>query len=224
MGFSSQGKGESPSVIRKDGMEHQYAPAGLSNDSAQEITRTLQERLADLIDLSLTLKHVHWNVIGFGFISIHKLMDEQTVTLRGLIDEVAERITTMGAVAAGLPTQVVEGRSAKGDYALGRGPVMAHLGALDKAYERVIVGHREAISAVAKHDPVSEDLLIGQTAKLDLNHWFIRAHLSDTEGRLATSGAESELDAAATAAELLQPTGEIESIARDDEKEPVPLT
>jgi starvation-inducible DNA-binding protein len=194
----------------------------MSRDSAEEITQSLQERLADLIDLSLTLKHVHWNVIGFGFIAIHKLMDEQTGTVRGLIDEVAERITTMGAVAAGLPSQVIEGRTAKGDYALGRGPVMAHLGALDKAYERVIVGHREAISAVTKHDPITEDLLIGQTAKLDLNHWFIRAHLSDTEGHLVTSGAESELDAAATAAQLLQPTREIESLASEDEKEPVP--
>lgn len=206
-------------------MEHQYAPAGMSTESAEEITTTLQERLADLIDLSLTLKHVHWNVVGFGFIAIHKLMDEQTEAMRGLIDEVAERITTMGAVAAGLPSQVIEGRTAKGDYALGRGPVMAHLGALDMAYERVISGHREAISAVAKHDPVTEDLLIGQTAKLDLNHWFIRAHLSDTEGNLATSGTESELDAAAAAAQLLQPTGEMESQASDEaEKEPVPLT
>lgn len=206
-------------------MEHQYAPAGMSTESAEEITTTLQERLADLIDLSLTLKHVHWNVVGFGFIAIHKLMDEQTEAMRGLIDEVAERITTMGAVAAGLPSQVIEGRTAKGDYALGRGPVMAHLGALDMAYVRVISGHREAISAVAKLDPVTEDLLIGQTAKLDLNHWFIRAHLSDTEGNLATSGTESELDAAAAAAQLLQPTGEMESQASDEaEKEPVPLT
>jgi starvation-inducible DNA-binding protein len=205
-------------------MEHQYAPAGMSTESAAEVTRTLQHRLADLIDLSLTLKHVHWNVVGFGFIGIHKLMDEQTETVRGLIDEVAERITTMGEVAAGLPSQVVEGRSAKGDYALGRGPVMAHLGALDKAYERVISGYRDAISAVAKHDPVSEDLLIGQTASLDLNHWFVRAHLSDTEGHLATSGANSELDAAAMAAQLLYP-GEMESQASDEtEKEPVPLT
>jgi starvation-inducible DNA-binding protein len=202
-------------------MEHQYAPAGMSTDSAEEITTTLQERLADLIDLSLTLKHVHWNVVGFGFIGIHKLMDEQTGTVQGLIDEVAERITTLGAIAGGLPSQVVEGRTSKGDYALGRGPVMAHLGALDKAYERVISGHRDAMSAVAKHDAVSEDLLVRQTASLDLNHWFIRAHLSDTEGHLATAGAESELDAAATAAELLQPTGEIES---DSGKEPVPLT
>lgn len=204
-------------------MKHQYAPAGMTTDTAEEVTSVLQSRLADLVDLSLTLKHIHWNVIGFGFISIHKLMDEQTEAVRGLVDEIAERITTLGGVASGLPTQVVESRSADGDYALGRGPVMAHLGALDLFYERVIAAHRDAISAVEESDPVSEDLLIGQTATLDLHHWFVRAHLSDTEGNLATMGSESELDAAAASAHLLQPSSEID-LEEEADKEPAPLT
>lgn len=205
-------------------MEPQYAPAGMSTEDAGTVTGVLQHRLADLIDLSLTLKHVHWNVVGFGFIGIHKLMDEQVAAVRSLIDQVAERVTTMGAVASGLPSQVVDGRSSDGDYALGRGPVMAHLGALDKVYERVISGHRDAISAVEKIDPVSEDLLVGQTATLDLHHWFVRAHLSDTDGKLATFGNESELEAAAASAHLLQPGGEIAIEEQEGEKEPVPIT
>ncbi len=205
-------------------MEPQYAPAGMRTEDAGKVTGVLQHRLADLIDLSLTLKHVHWNVVGFGFIGIHKLMDEQVAAVRSLIDEVAERVTTMGAVASGLPSQVVDGRSSDGDYALGRGPVMAHLGALDKVYERVISGHRDAISALEEIDPVSEDLLVGQTATLDLHHWFVRAHLSDTDGRLATSGNDSELDAAAASAHLLQPGGEFAIEGQEGEKEPVPIT
>lgn len=213
-------------------MEPQYAPAGMTTGDAGEVTEILQSRLADLVDLSLTLKHVHWNVVGFGFIGIHKLMDEQTEAVRALIDEIAERITTLGAVAAGLPSQVVAGRSSDGDYALGRGPVMAHLGALDKVYERVISQHRDAISAVEQKDSVSEDLLISQTATLDLHHWFVRAHLSDTEGNLATVGNDSELDAAAASASLLQPGGEIaieektqnEPDAEQAEKEPAQIT
>lgn len=204
-------------------MKPQYAPSGMSTGDAGEVTDILQSRLTDLIDLSLTLKHVHWNVVGFGFIGIHKLMDEQVDAVRSLVDEVAERITTMGAVATGLPSQVVDGRSSDGDYSLGRGPVMAHLGALDKVYERVISGYRDAIPAVEKTDPVSEDLLISQTATLDLQHWFVRAHLSDTEGNLATVGNDSELEAAAASASLLQPSGEI-AIEEDAQKEPAPIT
>lgn len=201
-------------------IETQFSPSGMDLDAASTVAAILQERLADLTDLSLTLKHVHWNVVGPGFIEIHELMDQQTDAVRALVDEVAERITTLGSVAAGLTSQVAENRSAEEDYALGRAPVMAHLGALDKVYGRVISGHREATDEVSETDLVTQDLLIGQTAKLDLNHWFIRAHLEDTGGRLLTEGVDDELDAAVTAAQS-EPGVEL---VEQSEDEPVPLT
>lgn len=186
-------------------MKHQYAPSGMDTGQAEKITTILQERLASLIDLSLTLKHIHWNVVGSGFVAIHEMMDTQTDSVRDMVDEVAERISTLGGVAGGLATQVVEMRSADEEYALGRAPVMAHLGALDKVYERVGRGHREAIEHVASLDLVTQDMLTSQTAQLEMNHWFVRAHLSDTDGRLATEGTGTQLDAATAAAYALQP-------------------
>jgi starvation-inducible DNA-binding protein len=185
-------------------IRHHYAPAGLNTGEAEKLATILQERLSSLIDLSLTLKHVHWNVVGSGFIAVHEMMDAQTEAARAMVDAVAERITTLGGVAGGLATQVVEMRSADDEYALGRAPVMAHLGALDKVYQRIGAGHREAIEQVSGVDPVTEDLLIAQTAQLELSHWFIRAHVSDVDGRLATEGAVDQLEAA-TAAVSFQP-------------------
>ena len=51
-------------------------------------------------------------------------------------------------VAEGLAGQVSEGREAEDDYMLGRAPVAAHLGALDKVYERLGKGNRDAIAEV----------------------------------------------------------------------------
>jgi starvation-inducible DNA-binding protein len=196
-------------------MKHKYAPAGLSTGDAEKLGDILQERLASLIDLSLTLKHVHWNVIGPGFVSVHEMMDAQVESTRGMIDAVAERISTLGGVAGGLAGQVAEMRAADDEYALGRAPVMAHLGALDKMYERVGQGHREAIDQVSAIDPVTEDLLISQTSALELNHWFIRAHISDTDGRLATEGTTSQLDAATAATYALQPDVATEQVEEE---------
>jgi starvation-inducible DNA-binding protein len=193
-------------------MKHLYAPAGLSTGEAEKLGDILQARLASLIDLSLILKHVHWNVVGPGFVAVHELMDAQVESTRGMVDAVAERISTLGGVAAGLATQVVEMRAGDEEYALGRAPVMAHLGALDKIYERVGAGHREAIEQVASIDPVTEDLLISQTSTLELNHWFIRAHISDTDGHLATEGAAGQLDAATAATFALQPSVATEQV------------
>lgn len=186
-------------------MRHMYAPAGIETGDAEKVAAILQERLATLIDLSLTLKHIHWNVIGPGFIAVHEMMDDQVEATRSMIDAVAERITTLGGIAAGLSGQVAEMRQATDDYALGRGPVAAHLGALDKVYEQVGGGHRTAIEQVGSIDPVTEDLLISQLAEIELNHWFVRAHISDTDGRLTTHGTVTQLDAATAATYAVQP-------------------
>lgn len=163
-----------------------YTPAGLGTSAAEKTSAILQKRLASLIDLGLTLKHIHWNVVGSGFRAVHEMMDAQTDTVREMVDAVAERISTLGDVPSGLATHVVETRSAGEDYALGRAPVMAHLATLDKVYEQIGADHRRSIDDVSGLDPVTEDLLISQTAQLEMNHWFVRAHLSDAEGRVGT--------------------------------------
>lgn len=197
-------------------MRHEYAPAGMDTGDAEKVGTILQVRLASLIDLSLVLKHVHWNVIGPGFIAIHELMDHQTDVTREMVDEAAERISTLGGVAAGLAQQVVDLGAREDQYALGRAPVMAHLGALDKVYEKVGARHRDAIEQVSGLDPISEDLLVSQTRRLELNHWFIRAHISDTDGRLATQGTVDQLDAATAATYALQPAVVSEEVEDED--------
>lgn len=182
-------------------MKHRFAPANMSIEESERAAEVLQGRLSTLIDLSLTLKHVHWNVVGMSFISVHEMVDNQVEAVRDMVDAIAERIATLGGVPAGLAGQVTQMRDADADYELGRAEVMAHLGGLDKVYEEVTAGHREAIETIADLDPISEDLLVGQAGELELAHWFVRAHLSDVDGRLASAGTDTQLDAAVAAAE-----------------------
>jgi starvation-inducible DNA-binding protein len=145
-----------------------------------ELISTLSGRLASLIDLALTLKHVHWNVIGKDFISIHEMLDPQVDAVRGMIDETAERIATLGGSPKGTPGAVVEERTWD-DYPLGKAPVFEHLQELDRVYAGVIQDHRKAQESISEVDPVSEDLIISQLRELELFHWFIRAHLESTD-------------------------------------------
>src|SRR5207237_9667291 len=82
------------------------------------------------------------------------------------------------------------------DYSIGRASTQEHLGALDVVYQGIVKGHRAAIEAVGDIDPITEDILIGQTAGLEQFHWFIRAHLENSAGMLATNGATTERGAA----------------------------
>ena len=82
------------------------------------------------------------------------------------------------------------------DYSLGRDTVGAHLGALDMVYRGVIKSNREGIEETEKLDPVTQDMLIGQTAELEKFQWFMRAHLENEEGRLIDGKADTEQQAA----------------------------
>ena len=46
----------------------------------------------------------------------------------------------------------------------------------------VISDHRQAVRELGDLDPVSQDLLIGHLADLELFQWFVRSHLKDAAG------------------------------------------
>ncbi len=167
----------------------------LSLAQGKEVAAILQDRLFALIDLKLTLRHIHWNAVGPAFISVHQMVDPQYEGVAKLIDDVAERVATLGAAPAGLPGRLVEARTWD-DYSLDRADSIVHLGALDLVYRNVIADHRSAMNRVADIDRVSEDLLIGQTGVLERFHWFVRSHLADFAGGMANAGATTELGAA----------------------------
>lgn len=176
-----------------------FTVPSLTPEQGSEVASVLQQRLHSLNDLALTLKHIHWNVVGPHFIAVHEMIDPQVDAVRLMVDAIAERIATLGVSPVGTPGALVSARTWD-DYALGRATTTQHLGALDAVYQGVIADHREAAAAVAGVDDVTNDLLIGHLHELELFHWFVRAHLESTGGELSTDGATGERDAAARAA------------------------
>jgi starvation-inducible DNA-binding protein len=177
-----------------------YTVPGLDGDQAVRVIELLQQRLHAYNDLHLTLKHVHWNVVGPHFIAVHEMLDPQVDDVRAMADESAERIATLGGSPSGTPGALVASRSWD-DYSIGRATTQEHLGALELVYRGVIGDTRAAIDELEKLDLVTQDMLIGQTEKLELFHWFIRAHLENSGGELATAPARDETEAAVAGAE-----------------------
>lgn len=173
----------------------QYTVPGLKNDTAAEIITVLQKRLHALNDLALTLKHVHWNVVGPQFIAVHTMLDPQVDGVRVMVDDTAERIATLGGSPKGTPGALVAERSWD-DYSIGRADAIAHLGALDLVYAGVIEDHRAAIDTTEETDPVTQDMLIAQTGELEQYQWFVRAHLENSDGSLRSADMHTEVDAA----------------------------
>jgi len=172
-----------------------YTVPGMKPDTAQTVIALLQDRLNALNDLALTLKHVHWNVVGPNFIAVHTMLDPQVDAVRAMVDDTAERIATLGGSPSGTPGALVAQRSWD-DYSIGRADTLEHLAALDVVYAGVIDAQRAAIEDTEELDQVTQDMLIGHSGQLEQFHWFIRAHLERSDGSLATGNAKTERSAA----------------------------
>nr|WP_271210155.1 DNA starvation/stationary phase protection protein [Rhodococcus wratislaviensis]GLK35226.1 hypothetical protein GCM10017611_20780 [Rhodococcus wratislaviensis] len=175
-----------------------FTVPGLSDDQGARVADILQKRLSAYNDLHLTLKHIHWNVVGPNFIGVHEMIDPQVELVRGYADAVAERIAALGKSPDGTPAAIARDRTWD-DYSVKRDTAQAHLGALDLVYSGVVEDNRKAIAETGDLDPITEDLLIGQTGELEKFQWFVRAHLENSGGSLSNNGAHSEKQAAAQA-------------------------
>src|ERR1700693_2220486 len=96
-----------------------YTVPGMKSGSAERVIALLQERLNSLNDLSLTLKHVHWNVTGPNFIAVHTMLDPPVDAVAAMAAGQAERIAARGGSPVGPPGALVAQRDWD-DYSIGR--------------------------------------------------------------------------------------------------------
>ena len=81
---------------------------GISQEHLNEINDLLNHVLADGNVLYIKLRKFHWNLSGDNFMELHKLFAEQYDAVAEAIDEVAERISTLGGIAIGTTSEFAE--------------------------------------------------------------------------------------------------------------------
>lgn len=149
----------------------------LSPKTRTQVCALLNARLADAIDLASQVKQAHWNVKGPNFIGLHELFDKVHGVVYGQVDELAERITSLGGIATGTVVAVSKATSLK-PYPLSITRGADHVDALSRALGIYGAGLRKSIRAAAKAgDEVTADLFTGMTGDIDKQLWFIEAHL-----------------------------------------------
>ena len=146
----------------------------LKGGSQKQVAGALQKVLADLVDLSLQLKQAHWNVRGHNFRPLHLQLDEIVETARTASDDVAERLATLGTPPDGRLTTVSKETSLEA-YPPEFISWQQTIGLVADRLMTVVNTVRSGIETTGKHDPVSEDLLIGISAELEKHLWMVQA-------------------------------------------------
>ncbi|GEM48766.1 DNA starvation/stationary phase protection protein Dps [Deinococcus cellulosilyticus] len=149
----------------------------LDQDTRAAIIERLNQSLAELSDLYSQVKQAHWNIKGPDFIALHKFFDELASDLLPLIDEVAERIPTLGGYALGT-VRMAASRSSLAEFPTHVTDAQGMVTALAEAYAHTARCMRESIDfAEGQGDKATADLFTEVTRELDTRLWFIEAHL-----------------------------------------------
>lgn len=138
----------------------------------------LNQILADTMTLRDMYKKHHWQASGPTFYELHLLFDKHYAAQAELVDELAERIQTLGGVAIAMAPDVAEATRIS-RVPMGREDVTMQLFRLLQAHELIIAESRELAHAVATAgDDGTNDLLVGDVLRgNEFQVWFISALL-----------------------------------------------
>ncbi|SEG87850.1 starvation-inducible DNA-binding protein [Nonomuraea solani] len=156
-------------------------PLGLSDEARNYSCGRLNQILADTQILYALYKKHHWLMRGPTFYQLHLLLDKHADEQLKLVDELAERVQTLGGIAVGDPRHVAEITSVPRPPN-GAEEVPAMLSRLIEAHETVLIGaHEAAARADELGDDGTNDLLVSDVIRTgELQVWFLVEHLVDT--------------------------------------------
>ncbi len=156
-------------------------PLGLSDQARTASVESLNQLLADSITLRDMYKKHHWQVSGPTFYTLHLLFDKHANEQTELVDQVAERVQTLGGVAVAMAGDVAE-MSQIEKPPRAREQVPVQLSRLLEAHEHILIAARAAArQAIDLGDDGTNDLLVSEIIRTnEAQVWFVSEHLVDT--------------------------------------------
>jgi len=147
---------------------------GISKQDRQDVAEGLKRLLADSYTLYLQTHNFHWNVTGPQFRELHLMFEEHYTELATAVDDIAERIRTLGVAAPGTykafvalsSIDEVEGVPAAADMVV----------TLTESHEQVVKTCREVLKKAQEADDESTAALVGDRMRVhEKTAWMLRA-------------------------------------------------
>jgi len=155
-------------------------PIGLGENVRSASTNALNQLLVDTMVLRDLYKKHHWQVSGATFYQLHLLFDKHYNEQVELMDGLAERISSLGAVPLAAPHDVAEATSLARPPK-GRESVPAQITRLLDAHEQILNHSRKAAKEASENgDDGTNDLIVSELIRTNEMHvWFLSEHLND---------------------------------------------
>ena len=149
---------------------------GLSEKQRKDIAEGLSHLLADSYSLYLKTHNFHWNVVGPMFETLHLMFETQYKEMAEAVDEIAERIRTLGFPAPATYSAFMKLSSIKDTEGVPDANEMIR---------ELVVGHESVVKTArsifpkveAANDPGTTDLLTRRMEVHEKAAWMLRSLL-----------------------------------------------
>ncbi|MEM7196325.1 MAG: Dps family protein [Pseudomonadota bacterium] len=147
---------------------------GIDTAHREKIAAGLARLLADSYTLYLQTHNFHWNVTGPRFRDLHLMFEEHYTELATAVDEIAERIRTLGDVAPGTYSAFANLSSIAEVEGVPAAEKMIDI--LTASHEQVVRTCRSVLKAAQNGDDESSIALISDRMRIhEKTAWMLRA-------------------------------------------------
>ena len=156
-------------------------PIALETNARAKSVGALNQILVDTMTIRDMYKKHHWQVSGVTFYQLHLLLDKHYEEQAGFVDDIAERIQSLGGLAYAMAHDVAEHTRLPRPPS-GREDVATQISRLLEAHEIMLREIREAASEAADYgDDGTNDLLVSSLIRThEMQVWFLAEHLAAT--------------------------------------------
>ncbi|MEP4890427.1 MAG: Dps family protein [Aliiglaciecola sp.] len=149
---------------------------GINETDRNQIADGLKKLLADSYTLYLQTHNFHWNVTGPQFRELHLMFEEHYTELAVAVDDIAERIRTLGLVAPGTYKEFAKLSAIKEVDGVPASEEMVKI--LLQGHEQVVKTCRDALKLAQDADDESSAALVSDRMREhEKTAWMLRATL-----------------------------------------------
>lgn len=153
---------------------------GINEHDRLEVAEGLKKLLADSYTLYLQTHNFHWNVTGPQFRELHLMFEEHYTELAVAVDDIAERIRTLGVAAPGTYKAFSQLSSIEEVEGVPGSETMVEL--LTKGHEQVIKTARLVLKTAQDAADESTASLVGDRMRIhEKSAWMLRATLRENQ-------------------------------------------
>lgn len=151
---------------------------GLDTVLSKKLSIDLNELLANFQQFYLNLRGIHWNIKGKRFFDLHQKFEELYVDANVKVDEVAERILTLG----GVPYHTFEDYTKKSKVPIGKNVTKdedAIRLIIDSLTQLLLIERRILDDSSESNDEGTNSMISDFIAEQEKTVWMMKAWLTE---------------------------------------------